>query len=586
MRQGTKQTIKIYWEHIKKHKLLASAIFICISLGSLVSVIIPIYYKNFFNVLSESLPKDLAVKTLVSIIFFIAILQLIEWVFWRVGIFATNAFESRIVMELSNYCFKYLHRHSFGFFNNNFVGSLVKRVNRFTRSFESIIDRIIFNVLQLAVNTVAIIIILWRTNWQLSTALIVWIILYIIVNLLFVKYKMKYDIQRSEAETKTTGILADTITNNINVKLFGGYGREVKTMEVSTERVRYLRKFTWDLSAIFEGIQGIFYIALEVGIFYLATQLWSKGIITIGDFVLLQSYVLTLILRIWDFGKIIRSIYEDLADAEEMTQILVLPHEITDIPSAKKLVLKKGEIKFNEVVFNYNETRKILSGFNLSIGPKEKVALVGSSGAGKTTIVRLILRMYDIDDGIIQIDGQNIASITQESLWKNVSMVPQDPILFHRSLFENIRYGKPNATEKEVINASKLAHCHEFISGFPEGYSTFVGERGVKLSGGERQRVAIARAVLHNAPVLVLDEATSSLDSESETLIQDALSNLMRNKTVIVIAHRLSTIMKMDRIVVVEGGQIEEQGTHQELLLKNDGVYNKLWNLQAGGFIQ
>jgi len=249
------------------------------------------------------------------------------------------------------------------------------------------------------------------------------------------------------------------------------------------------------------------------------------------------------------------------------------------------LIVKKGTVEFQKVNFYYHRTRKILSNFNLKVAAGEKVALVGPSGAGKTTVVKLLLRLYNITAGKILIDGQNIAEISQESLWENTSLVPQDPLLFHRTLMENIRYGKPTATDAEVIAAAKLAHCHEFISEFPDQYDTFVGERGIKLSGGERQRVAIARAILRDAPILMLDEATSSLDSHSEHLIQDALNNLMKNKTVIVIAHRLSTIMKMDRIVVIDHGRIVEQGTHQSLLHKKQSAYKALWKLQAGGFI-
>ena len=586
MKTSTKQTLRIYLSFVAKHKLLAWTIIFSICAGSVVGVIIPLYYRDFFNILAGAQDKYLLAQSLIRILIVIVGLKLAEWAFWRIGIVAASLFESRVVYEISNYCFQYLHKHSFGFFNNNFVGSLVKRVNRFTRAFESITDRIIFSILLLVVDAFTIIFILWKTSWLLSVGLIVWIILYIIVNLIFVRFKLKYDIQRSEADTKATGVLADTITNNGNVKLFNGYDREVKRMGEANERVRYLRLLTWNFSTVFEGVQGILFIALEVGLFYLAIRLWLIDIVSVGDFILLQAYVLTLILRIWDFSKIIRSIYEDLADAEEMTEILEMPHEINDIPRAKKLACMKGEIVFDGVDFYYHDTRKILSDFSLKIAGNEKVALVGPSGSGKTTIVKLILRMFDIDRGAILIDGQDIARVTQESLWASISMVPQDPILFHRTLLENIRYGRPKASDKEVIDASKLAHCHEFISGFPEGYNTFVGERGMKLSGGERQRVAIARAILRDAPILILDEATSSLDSESESLIQDALNHLMKNKTVIVIAHRLSTIMKMDRIILVEGGRILEQGTHDELLRNEHGTYKKLWSLQAGGFIK
>ncbi|MBD3311691.1 MAG: ATP-binding cassette domain-containing protein, partial [Candidatus Magasanikbacteria bacterium] len=312
---------------------------------------------------------------------------------------------------------------------------------------------------------------------------------------------------------------------------------------------------------------------------------WQRGFLTLGDFVLIQAYIFAIFRHVWNFGRTLRAIYQHLADAEDMTEVLETPHEIVDKKRAKKLNIKRAVVEFRNVRFNYKKTREVLDNFDLKIATKQKVALVGPSGAGKTTIVRLLLRQYDVSSGKILIDGQDISRVKLDSLWSNISMVPQDPILFHRSLLENIRYGTPKAGKKDVIRAAKIAHCHKFISEFPEKYDTFVGERGVKLSGGERQRVAIARAILRNTPILVLDEATSSLDSESEMLIQDALDNLMKGKTVIVIAHRLSTIMKMDRIVVIDDGKVVEDGAHKELLNKEKGIYKKLWNLQAGGFI-
>jgi ATP-binding cassette subfamily B protein len=289
--------------------------------------------------------------------------------------------------------------------------------------------------------------------------------------------------------------------------------------------------------------------------------------------------------KLWNVGRNMRRVYQAIADGNEMTEMLLTPHEVQDVENAGLLKVNSGKIEFNHTSFSYKDQESIFNDFNLSISGGERVALVGPSGGGKSTIVKLLFRSYDLTGGGIEIDGQDISKVTQESLREQISLVPQDPILFHRSILENIRYAKPEATEKEVIAAAKAAHCHEFIEKLSSKYETMVGERGVKLSGGERQRVAIARAILKNAPILVLDEATSSLDSESESLIQDALKTLMQGKTTIVIAHRLSTIMAMDRIVVIEDGQITEQGKHEELLKDKDGKYQKLWHIQAGGFV-
>jgi ATP-binding cassette subfamily B protein len=277
-------------------------------------------------------------------------------------------------------------------------------------------------------------------------------------------------------------------------------------------------------------------------------------------------------------------VYDAFADAGEMAGILERPLDVADPKTPVKLGIVRGEVSFDDVGFRYQGNQSVISDFSLTIRSGEKVALVGSSGAGKSTITKLLLRLFDVTSGSVKIDGIDVRDMAQDDLRAHIAFVPQDPVLFHRTLMDNIRYGRRDATDEEVIEAARKAHCHEFIERLSKGYETYVGERGVKLSGGERQRIAVARAILKNAPILVLDEATSSLDSESEALIQDALNVLMQGKTVIAIAHRLSTIMHMDRILVIEGGRIADQGTHQELLSR-EGLYQKLWNIQAGGFL-
>jgi len=325
---------------------------------------------------------------------------------------------------------------------------------------------------------------------------------------------------------------------------------------------------------------------LEVGFIFSAFYFWSEGKITAGDIALIQTVILNLYGFVFKLGQGIDDVMVALTDMVEVQEILDTPIEITDQPHAKPLHVTQGQITFNNLTFNYTgEGSDEIDNLNLNIKPGESIGLVGHSGAGKSTIVKLLLRFVDPTEGDIQIDNQNIREVTQESLRQSIAYVPQQPLLFHRTLRENIAYGKPNASMDEIIAASKQANAHEFIQSLPKQYDTLVGERGIKLSGGQRQRVAIARAILKDAPILLLDEATSSLDSKSEREIQAAIKNLIQGKTVIAIAHRLSTIQHLDRIVVLEKGKIIEEGNHTELL-EAGGQYQELWSHQQGGFIE
>lgn len=586
MKNNTKKTLKIYSKHIGRYKFSFLAIMFFLVVASVGNSIAPLYFKKFFDILSSGDTREVIVQGLFGALIAIGVIELIQWLSWRSAAFLVIGFQSKIMFDIANSCFKYVHKHSFSFFNDNFVGSLVKRVNYFVNAFESLSDVLFFQIINLLINLVIITTVLFFKNTILGLITLGWLIFFMILNTVLANHRYKYDVLKNKAESKATGFLADTVSNNSNVKLFNGYSREVKSYEKLEEKVRKLKVFSWRLMEASHAVQGLLMIGLELGLFYMAIRLWERGMFTIGDFVLIQSYVLIIFMKVWNLGYIIRETYRSLAQAEEMTDIFNTPHGIVDAKNAKGLKVDKGLIEFKEVDFNYHKTRNILSNFNLIIKSRERVALIGPSGAGKSTVAKIILRNYDISSGKILIDGQKISKVTLESLWANVGLVPQDPILFHRTLRENIRYGKPDASDKEVEEAARFANCHEFIKDFPEGYETYVGERGVKLSGGERQRVAIARAILKNSPILILDEATSSLDSHSEKLIQDALEKLMKDKTVIVIAHRLSTIRKMDRIIFIDRGKIVEEGTHKELEEKKDGQYSKLWNLQVGGFIK
>lgn len=583
---GPIDILKTFWKSIRLYKGSFFTLVISIVVVNIIEVISPLYYKRFFDTVTTAGDKGALGETLISIIFIILGLNGTVWLGYRIASFVENHFLTTVSALLRQQAFDYLILHSYSFFSNNFTGSLVQRVNRLARSFDRLIDKVVWNILPLFVKIVGVGVVLYIFKPIVAAIMLGWALLFLFFNYAVSRWKLKYDISVAEADSRTTGVLADAITNNHSIQLFTKVRNESGFFRQVTGAQAAAHKISLDISAVVEAVQALLIVLIEFFIFYLAIGYWTENIITVGFFVLLQAYILGLTHRLWEFSRVVRDVYESYADAKEMVEIITLPHEIRDRRNASKLKVREGNIEFKNLSFSFNQTREVLQGFNLRIASGEKVALVGPSGAGKSTIVKLLLRLHEPAEGAIVIDNTNILTVTLDSLRKSIALVPQDTMLFHRTLMENIRYGREGASDEEVRSAATLAHCDEFVKDLPHGFDTYVGERGIKLSGGERQRVAIARAILKNAPILVLDEATSSLDSHSEMLIQDALDILMKGKTVVVIAHRLSTIRKMDRIVVIEKGKIVEVGAHEELLAKDDGLYKKLWVLQAGGFIR
>ncbi len=577
MKPVHRQILKLFWQKTAKHPWLILGIFLGLAGGIAADFVIPYVYKLIIDLVSNQSQDYAKIFQLLGIGFLASII--LEQ-FWRLAGICNIKVQTIVTADLINETFDKIQNHSYAFFTNSFTGGLVKKVNRFVASYDRILTNSIWTFSTLLIRITASISIFILTDYRIALIFLGWLAIFLISLKYFLNFHVKYETSASKAETKVSSRLADTITNFENIKLFSGLRFErQKFNNVVTEATDKQAK-SWYIFEGFFGFKGILMVIGEFGIMYVALKLWQQGEITIGTVILIQSYLAFIMFRIWDLTHVLKDIYSDLANAEEMMEIINTKIGIKDLKNAKDLKVEKGQIQFKNVTYLYNNKRPLFEKLNLKIKAKEKIALVGESGAGKSTFVKLLLRLYDLKTGEILIDGQSINQVTQDSLRANIAFVPQDPVMFHRTIMENIRYGKLDASDEEVIQAAKLARCHEFITKSKEGYHTMVGERGIKLSGGERQRIAIARAILKNAPVLVLDEATSSLDSKSEKAIQTALHNLMQNKTVIAIAHRLSTVREMDRIIVLENGKVLEEGKHDELIAK-DAHYAELWHLQT-----
>lgn len=393
-----------------------------------------------------------------------------------------------------------------------------------------------------------------------------------------------YEHQHGESRSTLVGKIVDSLTNYFAVNLFYRFSYEKRALaphQIEEEKTNIAaRKYVEKM----RSVTSFFYVTIcFIGINGFVIYLWLQHQITTGEVAQVFSTMWNIAAVMWAVGGALPAFFQSFGIAKQAYSVMLDPQDMGDKPDAKDLKIKAGEIVFENVSFQYGET-KLFSNKNVHIRGGEKVGLVGFTGAGKSTFISLILRLFTLHTGKILIDGKNIADITLESLRRQIALIPQDPVLFHRTLRENISYGKPEANEAEIFAAAKLAHCDEFIRNIPKGYDSKVGERGTKLSGGEKQRIAIARAILVDAPILILDEATSSLDSVTEKYIQDSLSTIMQGRTTIVIAHRLSTLSRMDRILVFDKGKIVEEGTHTDLMNMN-GMYAKMWNMQVGGFL-
>ena len=580
-----KNTFRLFWRYAKTYRWrLAAALLFPVLAVTANSLLSPYVLSQIINRIQAG---GVTLENTGNLIIAYAILQVAgEVILWRIALFATWTFEVNSQRDLSVDIFNKLSNESLGFHANRFGGSLVSQSTKLVGAFERFWDTIIWQLLPVITAIGSIVIFTSFIYWQYSLFILVMTIIFAVSIYKGSTFMRELNKKEAQASTKLSGFLADMVTNVTAVK---AYGNEKSEYKKHVSRANQWRGTSLDTMRGFLKIStgySLLISVVAVGALIVAVYASEKNLIAIGTVYLLLTYTLNASRQMWEMNGIMRNYNRIMGDSYDMVEILAKPYELVD-KSAAILTTTKGAIEFDGVSFIHDngEGEQVFDNFSVSIKPGERVGLVGHSGSGKTTFTRVLLRFSDIQKGQIRIDGQDIADVTQESLRRSIAYVPQESTLFHRTLEENISYGKASATKKEVIQAAKLANAWEFIRQLPEGFETLVGERGIKLSGGQRQRIAIARAILKDAPILLLDEATSALDSESEKLIQASLDNLMKDRTSIVIAHRLSTIAKLDRILVLEKGKIVEDGSHAALIKKN-GVYAKLWSHQSGGFIE
>jgi len=490
--------------------------------------------------------------------------------------------------HLSRLCFDTLSNQSMTFHTSNFGGALVSQTSRFTSGYSQLVDVVVFSLIPMVTSIAATILSL---AWQVPTFVLILVVMMVVyIAFVWVMYKRIPPLSErtSQAQNRLSGVLSDAVTNILAVKtcgredfereLFDAADRDARSAETVSMRATMRRNFASS------GI--IVLIMAVVSVFMVGGHAWFG--IGASTLIMMFTYTYNLTMRLNYTSSMMQRINRALGDAAQMTQILDEPRLVEDAPDASELAVTDGAIDFEHLGFRYHdaaEDDRVFDDLTLHIPAGQRVGLVGRSGSGKTTLTKLLLRLDDVQDGRVLVDGQDISRCTQQSLRRQIAYVPQEALLFHRSIRENIAYGRPDATEEQIREAARQANALEFIDRLPQGMDTMVGERGVKLSGGQRQRIAIARAILTDAPILVLDEATSALDSESEALVQQALERLMHGRTSIVVAHRLSTVASLDRIVVLSNGRIVEDGTHAELS-RAGGEYERLWDRQTGGFLE
>jgi len=576
-------TLRHFWHTALQERKRLILVLIFIPLNTLcLSTLVPLYIGKILAGLGQQTPVG---GHLALVIVFAALGVVANYI----GFTAFMTFQALGMQRLETEALDTLLKRSVGFHNNSIAGKLVAEAGYFPTAFSNLSGTVLLTIMQILVALLTGIGVVFANSVLLGALVVIMTIAVFGVSLWQTARNSPYRRERHAARRTMVAHQADVITNSVTIKTFARETSEIAESKRLSSQLAAFRIRDWSRDGRNGTLRIACMLAFEIVYVLLAVKLVhdNPALLAIGIFTF--SYVINLTNRLFDIGSIFRTIEDSLLEAGDIMTVIATEPEIVDTPHARALKVQKGGIRFEDVAFRYADAAEdahVFEHLNLTVKPGEKIGLVGHSGGGKSTLTRLLLRFDDITGGDILIDGQKITDVTQASLRNNIAYVPQEPLLFHRSIRENIAYGNPGASLKQVREAARKSYAADFIESLPEAYDTIVGERGVKLSGGQRQRIAIARALLKDAPILLLDEATSALDSESEVLIQQALWKLMENRTALVIAHRLSTIQKMDRIIVLDNGKIVEDGSHKELLAKKDGTYARLWAHQSGGFME
>jgi len=576
-----KNAFLFLWKMIKPYKWQYFTMMLAPILTSFYPFLYNYSVKLLLDVLTETksfLYTDLSYP----IILFISTQVLISLA-WRINNVLEWKIEPKVRKNIKTASYDYVQNHSYKFFLNNFPANVTSKLKGILDGYDTLWEQFHHGISISLLSNIINMIVLFTVSYQIGVFMLLWGIAFFFVFYFMSKKINLYSFEETQARHRLVGTLADKITNIASLFSFATRKVELKDLEKNISKdfmPRQIALYRYDF--VIQLVASIFYLIMFISILFMMIEARRQNLVSIGDFVFVFGIVFAISNDLMSLISKLQVFVQFVGDFTSAFEFLNTPHELKDKPNAKNIQITKGEITIENMSFSYDSNKQMFQDINIKIKPGEKIGIVGHSGAGKSTLVNILLKYFHISSGSVKIDGQNIAYVKADSIREKIAVIPQDNMLFHKTVMENIRYGNSVATDHDVIKVSKEAHIHEDIENLPQGYNTIVGDKGFKLSGGQRQRIAIARGLLKDAPILVLDEATSSLDSQTEKKIQDSLNILIEDKktTVVAIAHRLSTLKNMDRILVLDQGQIAEEGSHTELLSKKNSLYNQLWKLQ------